>query len=92
MAPTDGSIPEGTAAANTLPAPVRTPTQRRVTIAALSVAAVIVAAGIFGGGMAVGLYANWDHSNRSVTTDNTQGGYQQWPGNGNGPSFPDGSR
>ena len=80
-----------------LPAPVRTPVQRRITIAALAVAAVIVAAGIFGGGTAVGFYANWSGTHRSVTTDQpmgTNGGStgstQQLPGGESAPSLPGG--
>jgi hypothetical protein len=91
MAPTD------TTTLVDLPAPVTTPAQRRITIAALAVAGVIVAAGIFGGGTAVGFYANWTSNHQSVTSDQPLGTSdgssetQQGPSGDTAPSVP-GSR
>jgi hypothetical protein len=80
-APTAGAAstdPNASGAGSSLPAPVRTPAQRRWIIAAIAVATAIVLCGIFVSGVFLGL---------TVGGGTTTSEQQQFPGQQGGPGF-----
>jgi hypothetical protein len=70
--------PSASGAGSSLPAPVRTPAQRRWTIAAIAVATAIVLCGIFVSGVFLGL---------TVGGGTTTSEQQQFPGQQGGPGL-----